>query len=238
VSQSHPLDAAAPAAAEGPVDAVALLGTAALWLDAATGISLDQGRVAAWRDKSGNGFIATMKDPQRRPTVEPMGNGVPALHFDGRHSLHLERPLEIGAGTLFIVGRSGGHFVRNIILGPVGNNDNNQLRWESPEAAMIVGPHHGSRIVEMPVGDTTLLHVLAVRFDGQRVGFWHNGRPSNVFVFPKSPGKAYSFNSIGSFFSNMYLTGDIAAIIHLRNTLTRPEIEAVDRHLRELYRVR
>ena len=103
---------------------------------------------------------------------------------------------------------------------------------------MIVGPNHGSRIVEMPVGDTTVLHVLAVRFDGQRVGFWHNGRPSNVFVFPKPPGKAYSFNSIGSFFSNMFLTGDIAAIVHLRNTLTRPEIEAVDRHLRELYRVR
>jgi hypothetical protein len=50
--------------------------------------------------------------------------------------------------------------------------------------------------------------------------------------------KAYSFNSIGSFFSQMYLRGDIAAIIHLRNTLTPPEIEAVDKHLRDLYRVR
>ncbi len=237
-SRPAPPETSSSASTDTAVDPSALLGTASLWLDASSGISLDQGRVAAWRDKSGNGFIATMKDPQRRPTVEPMGNGVPAVHFDGRQSLHLERPLEIGAGTLFIVGRNGGDFARNIILGPVGSNDNNQLRWESPEAAMIVGPNHGSRIVQMPVGDTTLLHVLAVLFDGQRVGFWHNGQPSNVFVFPKPPGKAYSFNSIGSFFSQMYLTGDIAAMVYLRNTLTRSEIEVVDRHLRELYGVR
>ena len=193
--------------------------------------------VAAWRDKSGNGFIATMKDPNRRPSAAVLSNDVPAIHFDGGQSLHLERALEIRSGTLFIVGRSGGHHMSNIILGPVGNNDNNQLRWEDETTAMIVGPYSGGDIVKFPVGDTSTLHVLGVRYDFERVNFWRNGRPSNAWRFRKTRSDTYTFNSIGSFFSNMYLHGDIVAIIQLPQALTRSELEAVDRNLRERYRV-
>jgi hypothetical protein len=214
-----------------------LLGGARLWLDASHGVSLDGGRVAAWRDQSGNGFVATMTDPNRRPTLEPLWNGVAAIHFDGRQSLHLERPIEMRWGTIFIVGRSGGAQVRNIILGPVGNNSNNQLRWEDAESALIVGPYHGSQIVQFPVGDTTTLHVLGVRYDGMSVGFWRNGRPSHERVFRKPPDEPYTFNSIGSYYSQMFLRGDIVAIIWLPQPLTRPEIESVDRLLRDRYRV-
>jgi hypothetical protein len=214
-----------------------LLNSATLWLDAAEGLSLEQRRVTAWRDKSGHGFIATMKDPNRRPRVGSFPSDLPAISFDGSQSLHLERPLEFRSGTLFIVGRSGPDQVRNIILGPVGNNKNNQLRWEDGENAMIVGPHHGSNIVQFPVGDTTTLHVLAVRYDGARVGFWRNGRPSNAWVFRKPPDDPYSFNSIGSYYSQMFLRGDIAAILFLPQALMRPEIEAVDKALRERYQV-
>jgi hypothetical protein len=220
-----------------PVDALPLLDSATLWLDAGEGVSLDRRRVAAWRDKSGNGFIATMKDPDRRPFMTILSNDIPAIRFEGGQSLHLERPIEMRSGTLFIVGRNGGNRFMNIILGPVGNNSNNQLRWEDSETAMIVGPYHGSNIVKFPVGDTTTLHVLAVRYDGTRVNFWRNGRPSNAWVFRKPPTEPYTFNSIGSFFSSMYLDGDIVAILQLPQALTRSEIEAVDEQLRERYRV-
>lgn len=221
-----------------PVDARTLLGTASMWFDASEGVSLDDRRVAAWRDKSGNGFIATMKEPQRRPFVVSVEGGVAALRFDGAQSLHLERPLELHVGTIIIVGRSGGDQTRNIILGPVGNNKNNQLLWEDPENMMIVGPSHGSRIVKLPVGGTGSMHVVAVRYDGSRVSFWRDDRTNLAYKFGKAPDEGYSFNSIGSYYSQMYLVGEIAAIIVLPQPLGPAEMKAVDSRLRERYRIR
>ena len=192
-----------------------------------------------WRDKSGNGLVATMKDPQRRPVLVSLEGDVAALRFDGKQSLHLERPLELHVGTIIIVGRSGGDQMRNIILGPVGNNKNNQLRWEDAENMMIVGPSHGSSIVKLPVGGGTgSMHVIAVRYDGTRVGFWRNGRASPEYTFHRASGEGYSFNSIGSYYSQMYLAGEIAAIIVLPQALGTAEMEAIYLHLRERYRIR
>ena len=223
--------------AREPVDAGTLLAAAWMWFDASERVKLEDGHVAAWSDKTSNGFVATMNDPNRRPTLESAA-GIAALHFAGGQSLHLERPLQLRAGTIFIVGRSGGHRMRNIILGPVGNNKNNQLRWEDDENVLIVGPNDGTSIVNLPAGDTGSMHVLAVSYDGASVGFWRNGEASPVYKFRKPGSEGYSFNSIGSYYSQMYLTGDIAAIVVLPQVLLPAEMKSVDATLRDRYRIR
>jgi hypothetical protein len=103
---------------------------------------------------------------------------------------------------------------------------------------LIVGPNDGSRIVTLPVGDPGSMHVLAVIYDGASVGFWRNGRASPVVKFSKRSDDGYSFNSIGSYYSQMYLVGDIAAIIVLPEVLGPQDLQAVDAQLREHYRIR
>jgi hypothetical protein len=80
-----------------------------LWLDAGSGISLEQDRrVISWIDSSGNGFTATSNQANRPRLDNAMINSMPAIFFDG-----LDRRLSGtvpnwfgGPFTLFFVARA------------------------------------------------------------------------------------------------------------------------------------
>jgi hypothetical protein len=87
----------------------ATIGGLKLWLDAGDPASLllVDGRVAAWRDRSGHGHDATQANPARRPLYATMGiNGRPAITFDGIDDLleASDHPdLDLAQATIFLV---------------------------------------------------------------------------------------------------------------------------------------
>ncbi len=61
-----------------------------VWLKADAGVTLQEGKVSAWRDLSGHNWNAIQPNPAERPTVVANAlQGAPAIHFDGISSVLL-----------------------------------------------------------------------------------------------------------------------------------------------------
>lgn len=201
-----------------------------LWLRADEGVEETSGQISRWVDQSGNGNDAFMPTAARRPVLAPGElNGKPVVRFDGAQSLFLTDLLQLPQATVFVVARNGrldDQF--NMILGPAGNADNLQLRFENGTDVLLVTPD----VFTANIGDNRTYLALAVRYDGAT---WSVFRDGNIRSSYDAASGTWSLNQVGAWYSTYFMTGEIAEVMAYDRPLTESERAAVNAYLRTKY---
>jgi hypothetical protein len=238
-----PADASAPPDTSAPADANAPIGvdlpTAGmqLWLRGDTGLHHTSG-IDVWADQSGHNRDASMTDTSLQPFyVAGAANGLPMARFTGAETMRFADHPAPTDYTIFIVGQNTNPFEEfGIILGPGGSSPNNQLRWESGTEALVVGTGNGTPAVTSTIGDTRVLHALAMKYDGATLQIYRDGTSTSSASYVATG--PLEFGSLGSFFlSSDFLEGDLAEIIIYDRPLAEDERLEVDGYLRGKYQL-
>ncbi|MFP2907201.1 LamG-like jellyroll fold domain-containing protein [Pyxidicoccus sp. 3LFB2] len=207
-----------------------------LWLRADSGVVSRDGKVSRWKDESGSGHDAIMEHGPRQPSLQRGAlNDNPAVHFDGSQSLYLQSPVGPTAFTVFVVGKNNETEAFSMILGPGGNEANNQLRWENGTDVLAVGTGNGLPIVTTPIGDTRTWHLLTLHYDGETLSLSKNGKPVGSHAF--STHGPWTFAQVGGYYSQYFAKADLAEVIVYDAALPGGEREAVESYLKSKYRL-
>jgi hypothetical protein len=205
-----------------------------LWLRADVGVTAPVGRVSDWTDQSGNGRNAVMPIASRQPELFPgVLNGNPVVRFAGAQSLGLSVFAGPTTFTVFIVGRNTKTSGESIILGPGGSSPNNQLRWENDTQALFVGTGNDLPVTISTIGNTRVFHALSTRYDGGTMTVYRDGDQTSSDSFTTSG--PWIFASIGSFFSEDFMEGDLAELLIYDRALSEVERQTVNAYLRSKY---
>ena len=207
-----------------------------LWLRADTGVTASGGRVARWLDQSGNGRNAAMSTRARQPQyVAEALNGQPILRFAGAQSMSLDNVITLDSFSIFIVGKNNASSSFSMILGPGGSSPNNQLRWEDGSHALFVGTGNSLPTITSRIGDTRVYHALSATYDKATMAVYRdgNGTSSQRFV-TRGP---WILASLGSYYSQHFMEGDLAEILVYDRALSERERQAVNAYLRTRYRL-
>jgi len=206
-----------------------------LWLRADAGVISSGGRVSEWRDQSGNQRHATMTTASRQPyLVTGVLNSLPVLRFLGAQSLNLLTPAQPSTFTVFVVGKNTKTTESfSMILGPGGNFPNNQLRWENGSQALFVGLGNNLPIITSNVGNTRTYHALSARYNGSSMTVYRDGNTVSSHSFTTSG--PWTLASVGSWYSQYYMQGELAEIIIYDRVLSDAERSTVNAHLRSKY---
>ena len=205
-----------------------------LWLRADTGVTTSGGRVARWLDQSGNGRNASMSTRARQPQYDTDAlNGQPILRFAGAQSMNLDNVIELDSFSIFVVGKNNASSSFSMILGPGGSSPNNQLRWEDGSHALFVGTGNSLPTITSRIGDTRVYHALSATYDKATMAVYRdgNGTSSQRFV-TRGP---WILASLGSYYSQHFMNGDLAEILVYDRALSESERQAVNAYLRTRY---
>jgi hypothetical protein len=176
-----------------------------------------------------------MTNPARQPElVAGALNGLPVIHFAGSQSMYLDRYATPTTFSVFVVGRNSmpdDSF--SMILGPGGNEPNNQLRWESGSQALFVGTGNELPVVTSSIGDTRVYHALSAGYDGSSMTVYRDGNASSSTAF--STTGPWTLASVGSWYSSYFLVGDLAEVLIYDRALSEPERATTDAYLRDKY---
>ncbi len=209
-----------------------------LWLRADEGVVASGGKVSRWKDQSGGGRDAIMNHGPRQPSLKQEAlNGRPVLHFAGSQSLYLQAPVGPTAFTFFVVGKNNEVSDEDfsMILGPGGNDANNQLRWENGTQVLAVGSGNGLPIVTTAIGDTRAWHLLTLHYDGTRLSLYRNGNPVGSHAFTTHG--PWTFAQVGGYYSDYFAKADLAEVLIYDEALPGGEREALEHYLVSKYRL-
>ncbi|MBB5866982.1 Zn-dependent metalloprotease [Allocatelliglobosispora scoriae] len=206
-----------------------------LWLRADAGVATSGGLVTNWLDQSGTAHHASQAVAALQPTlVAGVVNGKPVVRFGGAQSLNLTtvNPTRF---TVFVVGKNSrtASTPPGAILGGIGANPNNQLRWENPTQSGVLGTGNGIPLTVTTVGSTGAFHALSVRYDGATLRVYRDGvLKSSTAVVSTGP---WLLNNIGSYLATNYLLGDVAEILVYPSALTEGNRSTTNNYLRLKY---
>jgi Concanavalin A-like lectin/glucanases superfamily len=206
-----------------------------LWLRADAEVSAPGGRVAEWRDQSGNGRHGYMPTLSRQPfLVNGALNGRPVVRFSGAQSLILSIYAQPTVFTVFVVGKNSKTSESySMILGPAGNSPNNQLRWENGSQALFVGLGNNMPIITTSVGNTRTYHALSARYNGSSMSVYRDGNQVSSHSFTTSG--PWTLAAVGAWFSSYFMVGDLAEVIIYDRVLSDTDRNAVNAYLRSKY---
>lgn len=219
----------------GPDDLGAIPGNGMqLWLRADIPNPL-AGRIATWHDSSGSGHNASMPTASRQPLiVGGVLNGHPVARFSGAQSMSLDVPVTPTQFTVFVAGKNlDPNESPNVILGPSGDAPNNQLRWENGSQALFVGTSNDLPVITASIGNTRVYHVLSARYDGATLTVYRDGNPVSSSSFTTTG--PWTLNSVGSWYSSLFLHGDLAEMMIYDRPLPESERLGLNAYLRDRY---
>lgn len=208
--------------------------TPILWLRADAGVLTDGDDVMLWEDQSDAGNHASAPAESSPQLVEAALNGLPVIRFSGGQWLWLQEPLALEPWTVFIVAKSnhpGSGF--HMLLGSGGSQENTQIRFESPTELLIVGPGNGTPVVTSDIGDATIPHRLTIAYDRALWRVWRDGALASST--PASTTGTMDLSTIGAWFSQHPLIGDVAELIVYPVVLTDDERVTVETYLQVKY---
>ncbi|WP_240359326.1 LamG domain-containing protein [Pyxidicoccus trucidator] len=209
-----------------------------LWLRADQGVVASDGKVSRWKDQSGGGRDAIMSSVPRQPSLRRGAlNDNPVVHFDGAQSLYLEALVEPTVFTVFVVGKNNEteEHAFSMILGPGGNEANNQLRWQNGTEVLAVGTGNNMPVVRTSIGDTRTWHLLTLHYDGSTLRLYRNGKPVGNHDF--STQGPWTFAQVGGYYSEHFAKADLAEVLVYDDALLGGEREAVEHYLKSKYRL-
>ena len=206
-----------------------------LWLSADKDVTVSNSKVNYWADRSGNGLDASMPTVARQPLlVTGAINGLPVIRFSGAQSLYLLTPTSPNPFTIFIVGKNSKPTESfSMILGPGGNFPNNQIRWENSSQALFVGTGNALPTTVASIGNTRVFHELSVRYDGSTMRIFRDGNMVSSRSF-RTTGP-FTLASIGSYYSQYFMIGDLAELIVYSSALSDVDRITTDNYLRTKY---
>jgi len=208
---------------------------AIMWMRADVGVTVNINKITTWADQSGFGHNGTMTVVGRQPDLV-LGalNGLPVIHFGGAQSLNIASPPSPQNFTIFIVGRNSNPTeTPSMIMGPTGNFPNNQIRWENGSQALFVGTGNNLPVVTSPIGNTRTYHALSVRYDGSSMRVYRDGGlVSTSFFTTTGP---FTLASIGSYYAQAFMTGDLAEILIYPQALSDTDRATTNSYLSTKY---
>ncbi|GAA2357762.1 hypothetical protein Cme02nite_33590 [Catellatospora methionotrophica] len=204
-----------------------------VWLRADTGVTTSAGKVTNWADQSGTGHHASMPVAARQPSlVGAVVNGKPVVRFGGSQSLSLVT-VNPTTFTVFVVGKNTKPTeTYSMILGPGGDNANNQLRWENGTQALVYGSN-GIPATTSTVGNTRVFHDLVVRYDGATLRVYRDG--TLYTSTPVAASGGWSINQIGAYYSSSFMQGDLAELLVYPSGLSDADRVATQNYLKSKY---
>ncbi len=206
-----------------------------LWLRADAGVTLSNSKVSSWADQSGNNNTAYMPTAAKQPSsVTGALNGKPVIRFSGAQSLSLTNVLSHSQFTVFVAGKnSQPSNTFSMILGPGGNNANNQLRWESGTQALLVGTGNNFSSVTATIGDTKVYHALSAWYDGSKLMVYRDGNLK--YTKPVDTSGPWNLNQIGAWFSSYFMVGDVAEVLFYSSALSESDRTSANSYLKSKY---
>lgn len=209
--------------------------TMSLWLRADAGVTTSGGLVSSWADQSGNNNTAYMATASRRPSLASGAlNGKPVIRFNGSQSLTLTSAVQPSTFTVFVAGKNSmPSETFSMILGPGGNNANNQLRWENGTQALFVGTGNNLPVITSTIGNTRVYHALSARYDGSQMRVYRDGNLVSTHSFVTSG--PWSLNQIGAYYSSYFMVGDVAEILFYNSALSDTDRTSVNSYLKTKY---
>lgn len=207
-----------------------------LWLRADSGVDLTDGRVTRWLDQSGNGRNASQGIASSAPLLVANAiAGLPVLEFDGGQSVTLDVPAQPTRFEIIVVGKNDAPMdAFSMILGPTGSEPNNHLRWtEDGSQIVLIGEGNNMPGMLLPFGDTHVYHELLMSYDGSTLRVRRNGTlvASNSFTV-SGP---WTVSSIGSWYSQFFMRGELAELIIYDHPLTGLDAASLDSYLQRRY---
>lgn len=209
-----------------------------LWLRADVGVTVNIDKVSAWANQSGYGKHATMSTPSRQPALVLNAlNGLPVIRFGGAQSLNLTIAANPTYFTVFVVGKNSKPTESfSMILGPSGNNPNNQMRWENGTKALFVGTGNGMPASTSTIGNTRVYHALSARYNGSQMTVYRDGSATSTHTFTTTgPWILSSIGSYYSYYSSYFMMGDLAEIIIYPFALSETDRATTNAYLRNKY---
>ncbi|MBV1853609.1 M4 family metallopeptidase [Catellatospora tritici] len=204
-----------------------------VWLRADAGVTSSGGLVSNWTDQSGTGHHASMTVAARQPSLASgVVNGKPVIRFGGSQSLSLVT-INPSAFTVFVVGKNSKTTESySMILGPGGNNANNQLRWENGTQALVYGSN-GIPATTSTIGNTRVFHDLVIRYDGATLKVYRDG--TLYTSTPVAASGGWSINQIGAYYSSAYMQGDLAELLVYSSALSDTDRVSTQNYLKSKY---
>lgn len=214
-----------------------------LWLDAATGITLDpEGRVTEWADRSGFGNNFVTKSTNSSPYYDAAGiNGKPVVKFTKGQYLRSDWTISRSQDTtVFVVIKYDTLGTRRIIDSRTSLNDYWGIRGDGDQGnasrIQVYRSGHERRTVAYYEGASGI--VLTSRYT-------NSPRDTNLFINGVSTALENGANSSSGDPGNTYLgsrledrdtlIGDIAEVIIYNRALSDTERDTVEAYLKDKY---
>jgi len=206
-----------------------------VWLSADVNVTVSNGLVSNWLDQSGNNNHAWMTTVSRRPSlVNGAINGLPVIRFNGAQSLLFTTPVSPTNFSVLIVGKNSKPTETfSMILGPGGNNPNNQLRWENGSQVLTVGTGNNMPTRISTIGNTRIHHVLALRYNGSTMEVYRNGAWIANHTFTTTG--PWTLSQIGAYYSSYFMQGELAEILIYDTALSNTDFSNATNYLRSKY---
>jgi hypothetical protein len=204
------------------------------WLRADAGVTITSGKVSSWTDQAGADQNGLQGTATYQPTlVAGALNGKPVVRFNGS-GMYFSSPVSPTSFSIFVVGKNSKPTESySMILGPGGNNPNNQIRWENGTQALFVGTGNGLPTITSTIGNTRVYHALSATYNGSTMRIFRDGNLISTHTFTTSG--PFTLSTIGSYYSSSFLNGDIAEILVYPSALSEADRGTVNSYLRGKY---
>lgn len=120
-----------------------------------------------------------------------------------------------------------------MILGPGGNNPNNQMRWENGTQVLFVGTGNNLPSTTSTIGNTRIYHELSVRYDGSMMRVYRNGILISSHSFTTSG--PWTLSQVAAYYSSIFLIGDLAEVLVYGTALSDADRGRTDSYLKTKY---
>lgn len=215
-----------------------------LWLRADSGVEVQDGKVAAWKDASGNNNDVAQTDAARRPVLVPGGlNGLPIIRFvgDSASAQNLSRGvLDLGneaAPSLTVISvvqlRKKCFFGTFVSYGEGNDRGSFRMGQYSTYGSLSAGGNDLNLPSPLPSMENAGFKLVESRFDGAKNTFtlWEGGdlTASQEHTYQLKPKMPIIIG--GTLRQTNGLDGDIAEVLVYANALTDDQRTDVRRYL-------
>ncbi|MEN8214979.1 MAG: HEAT repeat domain-containing protein [Pseudomonadota bacterium] len=201
---------------------------AAFWFDAddSTSLTIVEGKVTKWRDKSGNKNHLTQTVESLQPSVvEDALNGHSVIRFDRDLLSTADDPsLNFSDATIYVVVKATAISGWSGIIRKGVKNNNAQYLLVANQEKVIASVGESASQIMAPLGDYVLIY-------WNREGIFLNGEPMGGMAPSQFPITGGDDLVMGQGWFNTYFSGDIAEIIVYPYPLNREVQQKVESYL-------
>lgn len=203
-----------------------------LWLRGDV-VALDPMGVLTWPDQSPMGNDATRSLASPAAPQQLLGGfmGQDAIGFGANAYITLDNTLNLGDFTIFVAGvnlKVNNDF--HMIMGPGPLNQ--QMRYDSSNELLFVGPGNGGPVSTYTPGDTTMEHYFTIDGQGANWSLYWNGSFDSTAV---TAAGLWQLGTIGAWFGQHLLEGNLAEIIIYDNSLSDMDRDGIHCYLSARY---